>query len=115
MKPLGLGIGINTGYVTVGHIRIGSNRTDYTAIGKNVVVAATLAAASPTTGQILIGQRTFSKVCDSVAAEYALHPRHRHAADEGLQGRATTAVKPDSGALSPPSRPRRRVPSTPGR
>ena len=38
-KPFGLGIGINTGYVTVGHIG-SSNRTDYTAIGKNVVVAA---------------------------------------------------------------------------
>jgi class 3 adenylate cyclase/predicted Ser/Thr protein kinase len=67
-KPLGLGIGINTGYVTVGHIG-SSNRTDYTAIGKNVAVAATLAGmAEP--GQILIGQRTFSKIHGEVAADY---------------------------------------------
>ncbi len=67
-KPLGLGIGINTGYVTVGHIG-SSNRTDYTAVGKNVVVAATLAGLAER-GQILIGQRTYTKVQDSIPAEY---------------------------------------------
>jgi len=95
-KPLGLGIGINTGYVTVGHIG-SSNRTDYTAIGKNVVVAATLAGIADH-GQILIGQRTFSKVRDSVAAEYV------STRDIGTQPMKiykvehAAAKKPDSGA-----------------
>jgi class 3 adenylate cyclase/predicted Ser/Thr protein kinase len=67
-KPFGLGIGINTGYVTVGHIG-SSNRTDYTAIGKNVVVAAKLAGIAEH-GQILIGQRTFTKVKDAFRAQF---------------------------------------------
>jgi class 3 adenylate cyclase/predicted Ser/Thr protein kinase len=68
-KPFGLGIGIQTGYVTVGHIG-SSNRTDYTAIGKNVVVATKLAGMAEH-GQILIGQRTFSKVRDRIKAQFA--------------------------------------------
>jgi len=66
-KLFGLGIGINTGYVTVGHIG-SSNRTDYTAIGKNVVVAARLAAMAEH-GQILIGQRTLSKVRGTIKTQ----------------------------------------------
>ena len=59
---LGIGIGINTGFVTVGNI--GSNRhRDYTVIGNQVNVAARLeSTAKP--GQILISQRTFSRVKD---------------------------------------------------
>jgi class 3 adenylate cyclase len=68
-KTFGLGIGIQTGYVTVGHIG-SSNRTDYTAIGKNVVVAAKLAGMAEH-GQILIGQRTFSKVRGKIRAQFA--------------------------------------------
>ena len=68
-KPFGLGIGIQTGYVTVGHIG-SSNRTDYTAIGKNVIVAAKLAGMAEH-GQILIGQRTYSKVRGKIKAQFA--------------------------------------------
>jgi class 3 adenylate cyclase/predicted Ser/Thr protein kinase len=67
-KPFGLGIGINTGYVTVGHIG-SSNRSDYTAIGKNAVVAARLASMAEH-GQILITQRTLTKSRNSVKTEF---------------------------------------------
>jgi class 3 adenylate cyclase/predicted Ser/Thr protein kinase len=67
-KPFGLGIGINTGYVTVGHIG-SSNRTDYTAIGKNAVVAAKLASMAEH-GQILIGQRTLTKVRSTIKTQF---------------------------------------------
>jgi class 3 adenylate cyclase len=64
---LGIGIGINTGFVTVGNIGSDSHR-DYTVIGNQVNVAARLQAiASP--GQILISQRTFSRVRDAVKSE----------------------------------------------
>ena len=64
---LGMGIGINTGYMTVGNI--GSNmHMDYTVIGNQVNVAARLESmAKP--GQILISQRTYSRVNDLVDAE----------------------------------------------
>jgi adenylate cyclase len=64
---LGMGIGINTGYMTVGNI--GSNmHMDYTVIGNQVNVAARLESmAKP--GQILISQRTYSRVTDLVEAE----------------------------------------------
>ena len=64
---LAVGIGINTGYMTVGNI--GSDaHLDYTVIGNQVNVAARLESlAGP--GQILISQRTYSRVRDLVAVE----------------------------------------------
>ncbi|MBW1998035.1 MAG: hypothetical protein JRJ29_08750 [Deltaproteobacteria bacterium] len=64
---LGIGIGINTGYMTVGNI--GSDiHKDYTVIGKQVNVAARLESLAKA-GQILIGQRTYSRVKGIVDAE----------------------------------------------
>ena len=62
-----MGIGINTGYMTVGNI--GSDmHMDYTVIGNQVNVAARLESlAKP--GQILVSQRTYSRVSDIVEAE----------------------------------------------
>lgn len=64
---LEIGIGINTGYMTVGNI--GSDiHKDYTVIGNQVNVAARLVSlAKP--GQILISQRTYSRVRDLVNIE----------------------------------------------
>jgi class 3 adenylate cyclase len=64
---LGVGMGINTGYMTVGNI--GSDiYKDYTVIGNQVNVAARLESlAKP--GQILISQRTYSRVKDLVEVE----------------------------------------------
>jgi class 3 adenylate cyclase len=64
---LGMGIGINTGYMTVGNI--GSDlHMDYTVIGNQVNVAARLESMAKS-GQILISQRTYSRVRDIVDAE----------------------------------------------
>ncbi len=64
---LGIGIGINTGYMTVGNI--GSDiHMDYTVIGNQVNVAARLESLAKA-GQILVSQRTFSRVSDLVEAE----------------------------------------------
>lgn len=61
---LGIGIGINTGYMTVGNIGSDMHR-DYTVIGNQVNVAARLESlAKPE--QILISQRTYSRVRDLV-------------------------------------------------
>ena len=57
---LGVGIGINTGYMTVGNI--GSDmHMDYTVLGNQVNVAARLESKAEA-GQILISQRTYSRV-----------------------------------------------------
>ncbi|MCP4683511.1 MAG: hypothetical protein GY864_14365 [Desulfobacterales bacterium] len=64
---LGMGIGINTGYMTVGNIGSDMHR-DYTVIGNQVNVAARLESLAEA-GHILIGQRTYSKVKGLVNAE----------------------------------------------
>jgi adenylate cyclase len=63
----GVGIGINTGYMTVGNI--GSDiHKDYTVIGNQVNVASRLESLAKA-GQILVSQRTYSKVKSLVDVE----------------------------------------------
>jgi len=57
---LGVGIGINSGFVTVGNVGSDAYR-DYTIIGNQVNVASRL-ETSAKAGQILISQRTYSLV-----------------------------------------------------
>ncbi len=64
---LGVGIGINTAYMTVGNIGSDIHR-DYTIIGNHVNVAARLESQA-TAGQILISHRTYSKVKGQVKVE----------------------------------------------
>ena len=64
---LGIGIGINTGYMTVGNIGSDIHR-DYTVIGNQVNVAARLESQAKA-GQILISQRTYSRVKDAIQVE----------------------------------------------
>ncbi len=66
---LNIGIGINTGYMTVGNIGSEFHR-DYTVIGNQVNIAARLeSSAKP--GEILISQRTYSRVKDVAIIEEA--------------------------------------------
>jgi class 3 adenylate cyclase len=64
---LGLGIGIATGYATLGRIGF-EGRYDYGAIGNVVILAARLSdAAGP--GEVLLSQRTHAAVEDRVVIE----------------------------------------------
>ena len=64
---LGLGIGIATGYATVGRIGF-EGRYDYAAIGTSVILASRLSSAAAA-GQVLISQRVMAMVEDLVDAE----------------------------------------------
>jgi adenylate cyclase len=66
---LNIGIGINTGYMTVGNIGSEFHR-DYTVIGNQVNVAARLEQMARA-GEILISQRTYSKAKDVATTEEA--------------------------------------------
>ena len=64
---LGLGVGIATGYATLGRIGF-EGRYDYGAIGNVVILAARLSdVAGP--GETLVSQRTYAAVEDRVEAE----------------------------------------------
>jgi class 3 adenylate cyclase len=64
---LGLGIGIATGYATLGRIGF-EGRYDYAAIGNAVILASRLSTEAKA-GQILLSQRTYAAVETSVFAE----------------------------------------------
>ncbi|MDP9484105.1 MAG: response regulator [Chloroflexota bacterium] len=66
---LGLGIGISTGYATLGRIGF-EGRYDYAAIGNAVILASRLSTEAKA-GQILLGQRTYAAVEDLVEVEPA--------------------------------------------
>ena len=66
-RELGVGIGINTGYMTVGNIGSDMHK-DYTVIGNQVNVSARLCSLAHS-GQTLISQRTYSRVKHMVDAE----------------------------------------------
>jgi class 3 adenylate cyclase len=64
---LGLGIGIATGYATIGRIGF-EGRYDYGAVGTSVILASRLSSAAKA-GQILVAQRAMASVEDAVDAE----------------------------------------------
>ncbi len=64
---LGLGVGIATGYATLGRIGY-EGRYDYAAIGNAVILASRLSTAA-TAGQILLSQRTYAAVEATVSAQ----------------------------------------------
>ncbi|MGH2408425.1 MAG: adenylate/guanylate cyclase domain-containing protein [Candidatus Limnocylindrales bacterium] len=64
---LGFGVGIATGYVTLGRIGF-EGRYDYGAIGTAVILAARLCAEAKA-GQILLSQRVHAVIEDEVEAE----------------------------------------------
>lgn len=64
---LGVGVGINTAFMSIGNIGSDMHR-NYTVIGNQVNVAARLESIAKT-DQILISQRTYSKLKDSVKVE----------------------------------------------
>lgn len=64
---LGLGIGIAAGFATLGRIGF-EGRYDYGAVGNSVILASRLSGAAAA-GQILISQRVFATIEESVVAE----------------------------------------------
>jgi class 3 adenylate cyclase len=64
---LGLGIGVATGYATLGRIGF-ERRYDYGAVGNVVILASRLSDAAAA-GEILLSQRTFAAVEDRVEAQ----------------------------------------------
>ena len=64
---LGLGVGIATGFATIGRIGF-EGRYDYGAIGMSVILASRLSSAAQA-GEILISQRVMASVEDSVESE----------------------------------------------
>lgn len=62
---LGLGIGIATGFATLGRIGF-EGRYDYAAIGNSVILASRLSDAA-TAGQILVSQRVLAAIEDRAA------------------------------------------------
>jgi class 3 adenylate cyclase len=66
---LGLGVGISTGYATLGRIGF-EGRYDYAAIGNAVILASRLSTEAKA-GQILLGQRTYAAVEDLIEVEPA--------------------------------------------
>lgn len=66
---LGLGVGIATGYATLGRIGF-EGRYDYAAIGNAVILASRLSSEAGA-GEILVSQRTFATVEAVVSAEPA--------------------------------------------
>ncbi len=64
---LGLGIGIAAGFATLGRIGF-EGRYDYGAVGNSVILASRLSGAA-TAGQILISQRVFATIEESVVAQ----------------------------------------------
>jgi class 3 adenylate cyclase len=59
-EHLSIGVGISTGYVTVGNIG-SATRTDYTVVGNHVNVAARLATVAEP-GQVLVSEKTLASV-----------------------------------------------------
>ena len=64
---LGLGVGIATGFATLGRIGF-EGRYDYAAIGNSVILASRLSGAA-TAGQILVSKRVFASIEADVEAE----------------------------------------------
>ena len=64
---IGLGIGIATGYATIGRIGF-EGRYDYAAIGTSVILASRLSSVAKA-GEILISQRVMGSVDDAVTVD----------------------------------------------